>query len=615
MIYMRLSQFFIYVFLISLAFGCSSMQESVPPEPVRTEPVVPEVVTEPVPEVTPEMVEEYARIHQISDLKTAEYYLTHPDYAKENPYTPTEEDIELYERDFLEKVYPGFRKLAEKEGFMKARRIYMENPPYGGRSRRIGTTRYNKLIQRLASGSGAAELMFENDPVEIHYREGMRLYKAGQVDDAIEEMKKAVKIKPDAPAILYNLGVMYIGKGDYPKAMQSLKDSLYYIKETGFTKLNLAMYSDAYVGSLVNLGLIYSRIGMYNEAVEALEEAIQFRPEDQDANRNLGTVYYLMGDMEKASEQMRRYLELDPDNAEVHNFVGLMYYRKKLYNAALDEFQTAVKLAPGEKLYNHNLGLVLAELGRNDEANKAFENASGLEEGEEMRRVFAQQTAANKVRKMYNDGYDALQRLDYKRAIELFEAVLKLDPNMVEAHFNLGVCYRARGDVEKQILHFREAVRLKPDMPDAHYNLGLAYSDARKYSEAASEFRKAIELKPSFAEARFQLGTALYKMEDYPEAAAEFEQCLVSTNKFESHLNLGSCYLKTDNVAGAIEQFSTAVQLRPNSAEAHYNLGIAYMKIERYKEAYALFQKALEIDPGYREARIVLKELENYQIK
>ncbi len=610
---MRSIEFFVYMFFISLAFGCS-VQESVPPEPVRPESVVPEAATEPVPEINPEMVEEYARMHQISDLKTADYYLTHPDYAKENPYKPTDEDIEFYERDFLEKVYPGFKELAEKEGFMKARRIYMDNPPYAG-SRRIGTNRYNKLIQRLASGSGRAALISENDPVEMHYREGMRLYKAGQVDDAIKAMKRALRIKPDAPAILYNLGVMYIEKGDYPEAIQVLKDSLYYIKETGFTKLNLAMYSDAYAGSLVNLGLIYSRIGMYNEAVKALEEAIQFRPEDQDANRNLGTVYYLMGDMEKASEQMKRYLDLDPDNAEVHNFVGLMYYRRKLYNAALDEFQTAVKLAPGEKQYNHNLGLALVELGRHDEANKAFENASGLEEGEEMRRMFAEQFAANKVRKMYNDGYDALQRLDYKRTIEIFEAVLKLDPNMVEAHFNLGVCYRARGDVEKQIIHFREAVRLKPDMSDAHYSLGLAYSDARKYPEAALEFRKAVELKPSFAEARFQLGTVLYKMKNYPEASAEFEQCLVSTNRFEAHLNLGSCYLKTDNVAGAIEHFNKAIQLRPDSAEAHYNLGIAYMKIESYREAYALFQKALEIDPGYREARIMLKELENYQIK
>jgi tetratricopeptide (TPR) repeat protein len=607
-----------HIFLLFILFisGCG-IQLDQPPEPVKEEPLIQdENDLETETDIAPEVIEEYARIHQISDLKEAETRVRDPEYARNNPYVPTDEDIEFYEREFLEKVYPDFKKLAEKEGFMKARSIYMKNPPAGAGSRRIGSTKYNALIERLATGGGeaASQLMFEDDPAGAHYKEAMRLYNENRLDDAIDEMKKAVRIKPDAPGFLYNLGVMYREKDDYAKAIEYLQKAINYITATGYTRVNLATYADAYVGSHVNLGLIYSRIGMYEDAIKVLKEAIRFRPDDLDANSNLATTYYIMGDMDKASEQMRKLLALDPDNAEAHNISGLLYYRKGLYNAALDEFQIAVKLDPDNKQYSHNLGSVLAELGRDDEANDAFQKASGLEEGEEMRREFAVKLRENKIKKLYNEGHTALESLNINKAIELFQQVLELDPNMMRAHFNLGVAYRMRRNVDKQIYHFGEAVKLNPDMAEAHYNLGLAYSDAKIYGKAIEEFRITTELKPSFKDAHFQLGIALYRTENYEEAVKQFEKCKeLSSDWFEAYLNLGSAYLKLENVEKAIKQFKEAIRLKPNSAEAHYSLGEAYVRVEKFSESITLFQKALELDPGHRQARIRLKELEYYQ--
>ncbi|MEK7395668.1 MAG: hypothetical protein AAB116_01915, partial [Candidatus Poribacteria bacterium] len=124
--------------LISILFiiGCATTNKPIPVETPKPAPVVeqkPPPQPEPPPtiKVAPEVLEEYAKIHQISDPKKAEFYLTHPDYAKENPYVPTEIDIEFYERAFMEKIYPDFKKSAEKWGFSKARAMYMNNPPAG----------------------------------------------------------------------------------------------------------------------------------------------------------------------------------------------------------------------------------------------------------------------------------------------------------------------------------------------------------------------------------------------------------------------------------------------------------------------------------------------------
>ena len=83
------------------------MQQTQEPEP---EPAAVAAEPEPTPEPPSPAVEEYARIHEISDLEVAEFRLNNPDYAKENPYVPTPEDIEHYERDFLERMYPEFKK-------------------------------------------------------------------------------------------------------------------------------------------------------------------------------------------------------------------------------------------------------------------------------------------------------------------------------------------------------------------------------------------------------------------------------------------------------------------------------------------------------------------------
>lgn len=614
---MQLFKINILYLLVIIALTSCAIQENPPPEPVKAETNQPiqKIDSEPEVKINPLIVEEYARIHQISDLEKAEFYLKNPTYAKENPYKPTDKDIEFYEREFLERLYPEFKEYANKVGFMKARSMYMNNPPAGPGSRRIGTTRYDNLFNRLFTGGGdaAGTLIFENDPAGASYQEGMRLYKLGQIDEAIVEMEKAVKIKPDAPGILYNLGVMYTQKEDYSKAVEVLQKSVESIEATGFTGLNLAVYSDSYMGALTNLGLVYMRIGMYSEAVKVLNKATRFKPEDIDANCDLVNAYYMMGDMEKATEQMRKCLKLDPDSPELNNFAGLMYYRRGLYEAALEAFQKAVKLFPEEKQYSYNLGLVLDKLGRQDEASQAFQKAEGFKDGDETMSLYIEKARSNKIKQLYNDAHDAMENRSWAKAIELFNQVLELDPNMLEAHFNLGFAYRSIGNKEKQIHHYKEALKIKQDEPNIHYSLGLAYSDSFIYSDAITEFRKVIELDPSFKDAHFQLGTALYKTGKYADAAIAFEKSIeLDPEWYEAHSNLGSCYMKLDNTKAAIKYFKDAVLLKPNSAEAQYNLGAAYMNSGNYDEARVLFQKALELNPGHRQTRIMMKELEIY---
>lgn len=570
--------------------------------------------------VSAQAVEEYARIHQISDLKEAELRLTNPDYAKSNPYTPTEKDIVFYEKDFLERIYPDFKKLAEKEGFMKARSMYMRNPPAGPGSFWIGSRSYGAMMQKLANeaGEGAAseesDALLGEDPATANYQQGMILYKNGRLDDAIKSLEKAITFKSDSPTLHYNLGIMYMDKEDNPKAIQSFQNTVSIIKSTGYSNVNLKLYPDAYMGSLTNLGMLYTRVGLYEQAVEALNEAIRFRPDDVDANRNLAITYYTMNNMDKANEQMQKYLKLEPDNAEAHNNLGLIFYKKEQYEQAIDEFQKARKLSPNNQQYAYNEGLALMKAGKNEEAVNAFRESSGLEEGKEMREKFITEFEANKWRELYNSGHSAMEHGNYRQAIELFKSVIEIKPDLLEANVNLGFCYRAIADKQNQIYYFEKAQNLSPDSADINYNLGLAYFDSKMYEKAIERFNKVVELNATYKEAYFNIGTSYFNLGKYNDAVKAFEKSVeISPEWLEARLNLGSSYLKIGNVNGAIAQFEEAIKLNPNSAEAHYNLGIAYMKISKYNDSEEMFQKAIKLNPGHRMARAMLKELELYK--
>jgi tetratricopeptide (TPR) repeat protein len=70
----------------------------------------------------------------------------------------------------------------------------------------------------------------------------------------------------------------------------------------------------------------------------------------------------------------------------------------------------------------------------------------------------------------------------------------------------------------------RKAIALAPDVVSAHYSLGLALLEQRKYGPAEAAFRKALDLKPNHGLACHSLGLAL-------KHQARFEEAITWLNK------------------------------------------------------------------------------------
>jgi tetratricopeptide (TPR) repeat protein len=121
------------------------------------------------------------------------------------------------------------------------------------------------------------------------------------------------------------------------------------------------------------------------------------------------------------------------------------------------------------------------------------------------------------------------------KALEAFKQAVKLDPELAEAHFRLGLTYDALGSEQEAEESYKKAVESYKNYfaiaenekdAEAHYNLAQTYAGLHVYSEAVREYRQAVRLKGDDADIYCDLGLALSRLAQYDEAANAFSKSL-----------------------------------------------------------------------------------------
>jgi tetratricopeptide (TPR) repeat protein len=169
------------------------------------------------------------------------------------------------------------------------------------------------------------------------------------------------------------------------------------------------------------------------------------------------------------------------------------------------------------------------------------------------------------------------QNRNFKEAIASFETAIKLDPNDIESHYNLGlVLSETQPDpqsVEKALRHFQAAVQLQPRFAEAHFSAGNALYRLGKVDEAIQSFRNAIECEPRHARACNNLASLLGTKGEKDEPIRLYNQAIsLDPNYIEAYRNLAEALLKTGNGAGAIQLWKTALERNPNDLPTLYRL-------------------------------------------
>jgi Flp pilus assembly protein TadD/ADP-heptose:LPS heptosyltransferase len=110
-----------------------------------------------------------------------------------------------------------------------------------------------------------------------------------------------------------------------------------------------------------------------------------------------------------------------------------------------------------------------------------------------------------------------------ERAIDCFHRAIELKPSSGGAYGNIGLAFLKRGQVQEAAAHLRSAVRLGAGSTDVYNNLGLALMGLADARAAEESFVKALQLKPDFAAAHRNLARALLIQGKFEQGWLEYE--------------------------------------------------------------------------------------------
>jgi tetratricopeptide (TPR) repeat protein len=161
-------------------------------------------------------------------------------------------------------------------------------------------------------------------------------------------------------------------------------------------------------------------------------------------------------------------------------------------------------------------------------------------------------------------GLALLSLEDYDGAIKALKQALVLNPNLTDAHNNLGVVYSEIGDKEKAFQEFTQVVR-DPSFPTPEkplYNLGELYLRDNNLELALMHFRRAVEKNVNFAMGYRGLGKVHLALGEYDAAIKNFEKAVeISSNDLESLYELGRIYDLRNDTERAQEYYRRVVEV------------------------------------------------------
>ncbi len=169
-------------------------------------------------------------------------------------------------------------------------------------------SRQNEKYKDALKAYNKAFEMIEGDISQEHwslyYSRGIVFERLDQWNKAEDDFQKALGFEPDHPYVLNYLGYSWADQG------KNLEDALNMI-----TKAVKLRPEDAYI--VDSLGWVYFKLEKFNQAVAPLEKAVALFPGDPTINDHLGDAYWKVGRKHEARFQWSRALsfaEEDPEN-------------------------------------------------------------------------------------------------------------------------------------------------------------------------------------------------------------------------------------------------------------------------------------------------------------
>ena len=301
------------------------------------------------------------------------------------------------------------------------------------------------IVLSFLFNMGCYKRWFSRRRAVEHYVTAATLQSASFDEDAILELKEAVRLDYDFSLAYSMMGNLYKRQGQYDQAAEAYEKAC---------RLDLWSFADHF-----NLGEVYQILKRFHEAIKAFDRACKLRPNHVESNYNLGVCYYKTEQYEEAAKYTSRAAELDPDNDHILGSLGDIYSKTGDGHEAINAYKRALEINSEQPDVMMRMGLVYIQMKRFPPGRLILEKAAAM--------------APDNATIHSTLAYCLLWQDEPESAMEHYQKAVDLDANNYNARNGLGATYvmlyrknqQAKNFVEEAIESWHRSLEINPNQP------------------------------------------------------------------------------------------------------------------------------------------------------
>jgi tetratricopeptide (TPR) repeat protein len=207
-----------------------------------------------------------------------------------------------------------------------------------------------------------------------------------------------------------------------------------------------------------------------------------------------------------------------------------------------------------------------------------------------------QQEQLNFLVQLYSQG-------QFQKVVDTSFHLLKQFPNSVILQNISGAAHAGLGRLTDAITSYKKAIAIEPNYVDAYYNLGFALREQGDLEEAIKNFNKVISLNPNYVDAYNNMAATLEKQGKLEEALKAYKKAVaIKPDYADAYYNMASTLEKQGKLEDAVMSYTKAISIKPDYADAYFNMASTLEGQGKLEEAIDAYKKTLDIKPDYSEA-------------
>lgn len=184
-------------------------------------------------------------------------------------------------------------------------------------------------------------------------------------------------------------------------------------------------------------------------------------------------------------------------------------------------------------------------------------------------------------------------------ALQQFALAHDIRPGDPAPYINTGKVLFAKGDLAGAAAQFSNAIRVDPQNVTAHGDLGMLYYAQKQWLPAASQLQIAATMQPSNKANWLALFNAALAGGEFPlarTAAGHIEELSGPSEKAPA--NLGALQAAAGDYEGAIPNLQKGLAEDSGSSEVAFNLALAWLRTGKPERAVPVLESLRRTDPG-----------------